>query len=147
MLQELQFYPIRSMADKPGNTEEYRRATEEDFNAIAHVWYESARSVEGAPLEMPSLNDLRSRIDLEIVSGWAVTVAVKDHEIIGFLALKPGKAVLDQLYCPAGESGLRHRAHASRTREARNAGWLYTPRGIVQSQSTPILCQLRACSC
>ena len=76
----------------------YRAAEPADFDAIADVWRESALASEGARSSLPSLAELRSRVDHEIAAGWAVTVALDGQEIIGFLALKPALAALDQLF-------------------------------------------------
>jgi GNAT superfamily N-acetyltransferase len=76
----------------------YRAAVPADYDAIAEVWLASARSSDGAMSSLPSLAELRSRIDREIATGWAVTVALDGREIVGFLALKPALAALDQIF-------------------------------------------------
>jgi GNAT superfamily N-acetyltransferase len=86
------------MPDDLPEAVEYREARREDFDAIARVWHESALYALGAVMEIPSAGALRSRIDGELASGWALTVAVRRGEIVGFLALKPEVAVLDQLF-------------------------------------------------
>jgi GNAT superfamily N-acetyltransferase len=73
----------------------YRAAEPADFDAIARIWLESALASEGAT---PSLAELRSRVDAEIAAGWDVTVALDGREIVGFLALKPAIAALDQIF-------------------------------------------------
>jgi len=84
----------------------YRAAEATDFDALAQVWHESALSTEGAAPNLPSVEALRSRIDREIDAGWVVTVALDRGEIIGFLALKPAVAVLDQLFILPSHHGL-----------------------------------------
>ena len=55
---------------------------------------------------MPSLERLRERVDVEIAEGWQVTVAEAGPEIIGFLAIKPKAAILDQLFLHPEVRGL-----------------------------------------
>jgi putative acetyltransferase len=47
---------------------------------------------------MPTLDELRKRVDLEFASGWSVTIAVHGNDIAGFVALRLDKAILDQLF-------------------------------------------------
>jgi ribosomal protein S18 acetylase RimI-like enzyme len=47
---------------------------------------------------MPTEADLRQRVDVELAAGWNVTVAIRNDEIIGFLAIKPKEAVLAELF-------------------------------------------------
>jgi ribosomal protein S18 acetylase RimI-like enzyme len=54
---------------------------------------------------MPTLSELRERVDLEFASGWNVTVAVRENDVIGFVAIKPSEAVLDQLFVRPGSTG------------------------------------------
>ena len=77
---------------------ECRRAREDELDAIARVWFESAREADGAPAHMPTVGDLRARIDTELAGGWSLSVALVHDRIAGLLALKPREAVLDQLF-------------------------------------------------
>jgi putative acetyltransferase len=54
---------------------------------------------------MPTLDELRERVDLEFAAGWSATVAVRDDDVIGFVAIKPNEAVLDQLFVRPGSIG------------------------------------------
>ena len=92
--------PVHSllMPDDLPEAVEYREAVEEDFDAIAHVWREGARSALGTALGLPSVGELRSRIDGELACGWVLTVAACNGGVVGFLALKPRHGVLDQLF-------------------------------------------------
>jgi ribosomal protein S18 acetylase RimI-like enzyme len=76
----------------------YRAAQPADFGVIAQVWHESALSAEGAMSTLPRIEELRNRLDREIAAGWAVTVALDGRDIVGFLALKPAIASLDQIF-------------------------------------------------
>lgn len=75
-----------------------RPATESDFECIATIWHASASRPGVGPPTMPSLSDLRERVDLEIASGWSVTLAVRQDTILGFVATKPAARILDQLF-------------------------------------------------
>jgi GNAT superfamily N-acetyltransferase len=76
----------------------YRAAEPADFDAIARVWLEAALATEDAVSSLPSLRELRIRVDHEMAAGWVVTVALDGREIVGFLALKPALAVPDQIF-------------------------------------------------
>ncbi len=75
-----------------------RAATEVDKDAIAEVWHDSASLPTVGPAVMPSVCEFRRRIDIEIAAGWRVTVAAVKDEVIGFVAIKPDDAHLDQLF-------------------------------------------------
>jgi len=66
-----------------------RPAIEADRDAIAEIWHESASLPGVGPPVIPSLAELRERVDREFNAGWQVTVAVRDDRIVGFLAIKP----------------------------------------------------------
>ena len=80
-----------------------RVAEPDDLDALAFVWHESAASMDGPPFEMPSLKELRNRIDCELAVDWRLYLAERSHKIIGMLAIKPDEAVLDQLFVLRGE--------------------------------------------
>ena len=61
--------------------------------------------MDGATAEMPSREALRQRIDAELRSEWALYVALRDERVVGMLALKPGPAILDQIFVTPGEQG------------------------------------------
>jgi ribosomal protein S18 acetylase RimI-like enzyme len=75
-----------------------RPAIEADRDAIAEIWHESASMPGVGPPVIPSLAELRERVDREFDAGWQVTVAVRDDRILGFLAIKPAEAVLAELF-------------------------------------------------
>lgn len=85
---------------------ELRPATPDDYDAIAAIWHASAGLPGVGPANLPSLERLRERVDIEIAAGWRVTVAVAGTQIIGFLALKPEAAILDQLFMHPEARGL-----------------------------------------
>ncbi|HEX8643396.1 MAG TPA: GNAT family N-acetyltransferase [Allosphingosinicella sp.] len=61
--------------------------------------------MESAPAAMPSLGDLRERIDRELAAGWALYVAERCGRIVGMLAIKAREAVLDQIFVLPSEQG------------------------------------------
>jgi ribosomal protein S18 acetylase RimI-like enzyme len=82
-----------------------RPSNNADYDAIAEVWHSSASMPGVGPPVMPSLSELRERIDLEFAAGWSVAVAVRGDDVVGFVAMKPGEAVLDQLFVRPGSIG------------------------------------------
>lgn len=83
-----------------------RPAVEEDRNEIAALWHASASLPGVGPALMPTQGEMLERVDLELADGWNVTVAADDSRLIGFVALKPKEAVLDQLFVHPGSLGL-----------------------------------------
>lgn len=47
---------------------------------------------------MPSILDLRMRIERELASGWDLYVAERSGRLIGMLAIRPTEATLDQIF-------------------------------------------------
>jgi ribosomal protein S18 acetylase RimI-like enzyme len=80
------------------NAPTLRRATEADHDAIAELWHASASLPGVGPLVMPSVADMRADVDAASAAGWVVTLAICDGTVVGFAALKPDVAVLDQLF-------------------------------------------------
>ncbi|KQU95917.1 GNAT family N-acetyltransferase [Devosia sp. Root105] len=85
---------------------ELRPATSADYDAIATIWHLSAGLPGVGPVQLPSLERLRQRVDVEMEAGWKVTVAEAGPEIIGFIAIKPEAAILDQLFMHPEARGL-----------------------------------------
>jgi len=83
-----------------------RPATPADYDAIAAVWHMSASLPGVGPAQLPSLERLRARLEVEVDAGWQLTVAEAGPEIIGFLAVKPAAAILDQLFMRPEARGL-----------------------------------------
>ncbi|WP_165932856.1 GNAT family N-acetyltransferase [Rhizobium sp. BK251] len=54
---------------------------------------------------MPTMNELRERVDLAFAAGWEVTVVARESRVIGFVAIKPREAILDQLFIRPGFLG------------------------------------------
>lgn len=75
-----------------------RPAAQSDFENVAAVWHESASQIEAAASNMPSVVDLRARIDHEIENGWLLFVAERSDMVVGMLALRPNEARLDQIF-------------------------------------------------
>lgn len=84
---------------------ELRPSLEADRDAIAEVWRSSASLPGVGPPVMPTLEELRKRVDAQFASGWSVTVAVRGNDVIGFVAIKPREAVLDELFVRPGSLG------------------------------------------
>lgn len=75
-----------------------RPAIEADHDAIAEIWHSSASLPGVGPLIMPAEAELRERVTAEFAGGWNVTVAVREGELLGFLAIEPHEAVLAELF-------------------------------------------------
>lgn len=82
-----------------------RPATCSDHDAIADIWHSSASLPGVGPPVMPTINELRRRVDDEIAAGWVVTVAEHNSAIVGFAAVKRNAAILDQLFVRPGQIG------------------------------------------
>lgn len=75
-----------------------RRAGDGDLDDVARLWHESASRMDAAASPMPSLAELRARIDEELAAGWELHVAERGGRLVGMLAIKPAEAILDQLF-------------------------------------------------
>ena len=69
-----------------------------DCDPIATIWLEGWRSNGIRLPSEPSFPILRARIEREIAGTWQVIVAESADEIVGFVALNPEAAVLEQLF-------------------------------------------------
>ncbi len=81
-----------------------RTAQQDDLDRVAQVWHASASAsgVDDAPPDKPSVDALRTRIDIELADAWTLSVACIDGEIVGMLAVKKAERVLDQLFIMPG---------------------------------------------
>jgi ribosomal protein S18 acetylase RimI-like enzyme len=75
-----------------------RPADARDRDAIADIWHASASLPSVGPPVMPSRETLRQRVDAELAAAWVATVAVAAGRIVGFVAIKPGEAVLAEIF-------------------------------------------------
>ncbi len=91
--------------DAPHSPALLRPATEADRDAIADIWHASASLPDVGPPDMPSRRELRLRVDVEMATGWQVTVAEAGGAPIGFLAIRPGEATLNELFVRPGFLG------------------------------------------
>lgn len=86
-------------------TYKLRRSLEADRNAIAEIRHSSVSLPTVGPTVMPSLAQLRERVEVEFARGWVVTVADDGSDIAGFVAIKPPESVLDQIFVRPGSIG------------------------------------------
>lgn len=75
-----------------------RPALPADCDAIAEIWHHSASLPTVGPAVLPPLAEMRRRVDAELAAGWVVTLAARGDEIIGFLAITPNRAHLEELF-------------------------------------------------
>lgn len=82
-----------------------RPATSSDHDAIAQIWHGSASLPNVGPPVMPTIDELRQRVDDAIAAGWVVTIAEQNGAIVGFAAIKLQEAILDQLFVRPDQIG------------------------------------------
>ena len=82
-----------------------RRAIDSDLDAVADLWHDSAMSMDGAAVNVPLPDELRKRIDYELARDWHLYVALAGERIIGMLAIKPARSILDQIFVSPRERG------------------------------------------
>jgi putative acetyltransferase len=80
------------------------RAADSHLDAVAYLWHQSALGMDGRP-DVSSPEVLRSRIQVELQSGWELHVALRRQRLVGMLALKPSETILDQIFVLPGEQG------------------------------------------
>ena len=80
---------------------------EEDHQATARLWLASWRSTGLAVAQRATADVLLDRIPWELAAGWDVHLAWEDGKPVGFLALKPASACLDQLFVAPEAQGRR----------------------------------------
>lgn len=82
-----------------------RLALTGDLNQVALVWHESASQMAGIVSPIPSIAELRDRINVELRDGWKLFVAEVGDAVVGILAIKPADAILDQIFVHPDEQG------------------------------------------
>ena len=75
-----------------------RAARSSDLDSVAQIWHDSAGLPGVGPPVMPTVQQLRQRVDAELATGWKLAVAVNDGEVVGMLAVRLATSVLEQLF-------------------------------------------------
>lgn len=75
-----------------------RSARKADYDVIAEIWHKSASLPTVGPPLMPSLSELRARVDLGFANGWHVTLAERGDNILGFVATIAAASTLNELF-------------------------------------------------
>ena len=88
-----------------GQPFDLRPAIAADRDAIAEIWHTGASLPGVSPPVMPTPAELRERVDREFDAGWDVTVAVREDQVVAFMAVKPSEAVLAELFVRPGSIG------------------------------------------
>ena len=72
---------------------------DQDLLAVARLWLESWQSTGLPVAQLATEAANKERISRELTGGWSVFLACNENEdLLGFLALKPDSACLDQLF-------------------------------------------------
>lgn len=82
-----------------------RPAMPADYDAITAIWHAGASLPTVGPVTLPPMALLSERVHAEFAAGWDVMVALRGDTIVGFAAMKPREAVLDQLFLDPGAVG------------------------------------------
>src|SRR4051812_14990621 len=82
-----------------------RPALPADYDTIAEIWHAGASLPTVGPATLPPMAVLRERVRAEFAAGWDVMLALRGDKIVGFAAMKPREAVLDQLFLDPGAVG------------------------------------------
>lgn len=82
----------------PAPTITLRPLADTDTDAVAAIWHASASLPQVGVPDMPSLAEMRARMEVELATGWDATLAVVDGAIAGFIALKPADSMVAELF-------------------------------------------------
>ena len=98
-----------------------------DTAALIDVWYESWLSV-GLKSPIVTKSDLAGRVPHDLAKRWAVTVALVDDRLVGFLALSMAEHRIDQLFvAPTAQgTGVGSALFQIALKELPNGFWLST---------------------
>ena len=82
-----------------------RPAADADRDAIARIWLDGWLSNGIRLADAPTYAGLRARVGDELADGWRVTVAEQGGAVIGFVALRPDRARLEQIFITPDRHG------------------------------------------
>lgn len=82
-----------------------RPAVDGDRDAIARIWIEGWHFTGIRVTDDPTPEALRARVDEELAAGWQVIVAELSGSVVGFVALRPDLARLDQIFVAPDRHG------------------------------------------
>lgn len=72
---------------------------------LCAIWYDSFESAGLAHSPDTTVDTLMERLGHEIDGGWEVYLALEPSQLLGFLALDPAKAYLNQLFLARSAQG------------------------------------------
>lgn len=76
-----------------------------DLEQVTLAWHESASQMDGIVSPVPSIAELRDRINVELSDGWKLLVPEVGDAVVGILAINPADAILDQIFVHPNEQG------------------------------------------
>lgn len=82
-----------------------RPATDADRDAIARIWLDGWSSTGIVLADAPTYAALRARVDDELADGWQVIMALLEGEAVGFVALRPDRRRLEQIFVAPDRHG------------------------------------------
>ncbi|WP_340647636.1 GNAT family N-acetyltransferase [Phenylobacterium sp.] len=106
-----------------------------DLEPLAELWFASWASTGLAFADGVSVAGNVIRIEAEIDNGWVVRVAVRDGQVIGFLAITPHEGRLNQLFVApeAHGTGVGTKLLEDAKAKLPDGFWLWTPRANINA--------------
>ena len=116
----------------PNITRDYQPS---DLESLADLWFASWATTGLAFADGISVAGNAIRIEAEIRNGWVVRVAVRDGQIVGFLAITPREGRLNQLFVAPHAKGTGVGTILLEDAKAKmpDGFWLWTPRANINA--------------
>ena len=106
-----------------------------DLEPVAELWFASWATTGLAFADGISVAGNAIRIEAEIKNGWMVRVAVRDGQIVGFVAITQGESRLNQLFVAphAHGTGVGTILLEDAKSKMPDGFWLWTPRANINA--------------
>ena len=108
---------------------DFRPVTPDDHPALARLWRESASVMGLDNTTLPPLTELERRLGADFGAAWELTLAFDGPEMAGFLAIRPDKRELGQIFLSPAfiGQGLGRMLFQMACDRMPGGFWLYTP--------------------